>query len=399
MYDAIVVGARCAGATTAFLLARAGARVLLLERETFPRDTLNGHGILAAGARRLDEWGLLDPILATGCQPFDTHTYEFGPLRITGKIAWDDGVRAVELAPRRFLLDPLLADAAVAAGAELRMPFVVEDLVWEGERVVGVRGREAGQPAVEERAHLVIGADGFRSRVAATVEARVYEAIPPATCIYYSHWSGMPCHTLEVYVQPGQYEIVFPSNDDLTLVGVGWEHAQFPRVRADIEGSFMAAIDAVPSLAERVHSGRREERFRGTADLPMFLRRPHGPGWALVGDAGCRVDPITGQGLTDAFRDAALLTDAIIAGLSGDSPIAEALAEYQRRRDAAVLPVYRYTAERARLQAPDARQRQLLAAISASQSASDRFAGLTAGTTCFADFFAPPSVEGLLAAA
>src|SRR5215831_6249472 len=205
MYDAIVVGARCAGAATAFLLARGGARVLLLEREKFPRDTLNGHCLLAAGARRLDEWGLLDSILATGCQPFDTHDYTFGPLHFSGKIRWIDGARAIELAPRRYLLDPILAEAAVGVGADLRMPFVVQELVWDGDRVVGIRGREAEGEPVEERAHLVIGADGFRSSVAAGVNTDTYAWVSPGTCLYYSHWSDLPCTSLEVFASAGTY--------------------------------------------------------------------------------------------------------------------------------------------------------------------------------------------------
>jgi flavin-dependent dehydrogenase len=398
MYDAIVVGARCAGAATAFLLARGGARVLLLERETFPRDTLNGHCLMAAGARRLDEWGLLDSILATGCQPFDTHEYTFGPLHFSGRVRWSDGARAVEVAPRRYLLDPIMAEAAVAAGAELRMPFLVQSLIWDGEQAVGVRGRSAAGETVEERAHIVIGADGFRSMVAAEVNADIYAEISSGTCLYYSHWSGLPCMALEVYAGAGRYAILFPSNDGLTFVGVGWQHAEFPRIRTDIEGNFLAAIDAIPCLAERVRGGRREERFRGTADLPMYLRTPHGAGWALVGDAGCRVDPITGQGLTDAVRDAEFLADAVLTGLSGDACISQTLAEYQRRRDGAVLPIYRFTAERARLQPPPPETQRLLAALQHKQQDADRFAGLTAGTTSFAEFFAPDNLDRILCA-
>src|SRR5262249_35776861 len=123
-----------------------------------------------------------------------------------------------------------------------------------------------------------------------------YEAIPAATCIYYSHYADLRIDALEVYVQPGNYAIAFPSNDGLTCVGVGWSRDEFSRVRADGERSFMTALERFPVLAERVRAARRAEPLRGTADLPMLLRAPFGPGWALVGDAGCRVDPITGQG-------------------------------------------------------------------------------------------------------
>jgi flavin-dependent dehydrogenase len=199
-----------------------------------------------------------------------------------------------------------------------------------------------------------------------------------------------------VYVRPGCYRILFPTNDGLTFVGVGWARSEFARVRAAVESHFLSAIDTVPSLAERVRAGQREESFRGTADLPMFLRTPAGPGWALVGDAGCRVDPITGQGITDAFRDADLLAEAVLNGLGGGLPMPSALAGYQRRRGAAVLPIYRFTAERARLEPPIPEMGRLLAALVGNQAEIDRFAGLTAGTTPVAEFLSPSNVARII---
>ena len=124
----------------------------------------------------------------------------------------------------------------------------------------------------------------------------------------------------------------------------------------------------------------------------MFLRQPSGPGWALVGDAGCRVDPITGQGITDAFRDAELLADAL-SSAGGN------LADYQHKRDAAVLPLYRFTAERARLAPPAPEMQQLLGALRGNQPQTDRFIGITAGWTQIADFFSPDNVAQILSSA
>jgi 2-polyprenyl-6-methoxyphenol hydroxylase-like FAD-dependent oxidoreductase len=399
MYDVIVVGARCAGSSIGLLLARSGARVLVLERGTFPKDTLNGHAILATGARSLERWGLLDRVLATGCQPFRQHSYDFGEVSFTGHLSWSDGGQVVEVAPRRYILDTLLAEAASIAGAELRQAFAVDELIWNGDSVVGIRGRDRSGRRVEERARLVVGADGFRSTVAAAVRATAYETQPAATCLYFSHWSGLPIEGLEVYARPGSCRILFPSNDRLTFVGVGWAKDQFSRVRLDVDTHFMDAIDQVPRLAERVRAGRREEPFRGTADLPMYLRKPYGRGWALMGDAACRVDPILGQGITDAFRDAEFLADAVLAGVGGTQPLQNALKSYQRRRDEAVRPLYRYTAQRARLQPPDPDLRRLLAALVDNQPEIDRFAGLTAGTTSVAEFFAPRNIARIMAEA
>ena len=394
MYDVIVVGARVAGASTALLLARSGLRVLVLERSVFPKDTPNGHCIMAAGARQLQKWGLLDQVLATGCQAWQKRLYDFGPIVMTGMPRWSDGADVVELAPRRHLIDTLLADAAVVAGAEMRQGFSVDSVLWDDDRVVGIRGHSEGGPPVEERAGLVVGADGLHSVVASGVGAGEYETIPAATCIYYSHWSNLPTDALEVYTRPGNYVVVFPSNDGLTCVGVGWPHAAFLRVRANMDSEFQAALDRFPSLSERMRDARREESLRGMADLPMLLRVPTGPGWALVGDAGCRVDPVTGQGMTDALRDAEFLSEAIVAA----SDFSE-LSLYQRRRDAAVMPMFRFTAQRAQLSPPSPEMQRLLAMLSVNQVEADRFAGLTAGTESIPAFFAPERIANLLAAA
>jgi flavin-dependent dehydrogenase len=396
-YDVIVVGARCAGSSLAMLLARDGARVLLVDRATFPSDTLNGHYIQPAGVRALEQWGLLDRVLSPGsARPVRDVHMDFGSIAFTGHLGWPDGQPAFAIAPRRHRLDALLVDAAAEAGVEVRQGFFVADLLREGERVVGISGHGVDGQAVEDRAEIVVGADGLRSIVATRVEAQSYEAIPAETCAYYSHWADLATRDLEVYLRPGRYVLTFPTDAGLTCVAVGWKHAEFSRVRADVEGEFLSALEAAPDLAARVRAARRVEPFRGTADLPMYLRVPFGPGWALVGDAGCRVDPITGEGITDAFRDAGLLADAIRDGLGGIRPLDETLVQYQRRRDAAVLPVYHYTAQRARLEPPTLDQARLISALAYNQAAADRFVGLTAGTTAFDDFFSPANVGALV---
>jgi flavin-dependent dehydrogenase len=396
-YDVIVVGARCAGSSLAMLLARGGARVLLVDRANFPSDTLNGHYIHPAGVRSLERWGLLDRVLSPGsARPVRDVHMDFGSIAFTGHLGWPDGEDAFSVAPRRHRLDALLVDAAAEAGAEVRQAFYVADLLRDGERVVGIIGHGVDGQAVEEHAELVVGADGLRSMVAIRVGARAYETIPAQTCIYYSHWADLATTGLEIYLRPGRYALTFPTDAGLTCVAVGWRHSEFGRVRTDVEGEFLSALEAAPDLAARVRAARRVEPFRGTADVPMYLREPSGPGWALVGDAGCRVDPITGEGITDAFRDAGLLADAIRGGLGGTRPLDEALNLYWRRRDAAVTPVYHYTAQRARLEPLTMEQTHLMSAVADNHAAADRFVGLTAGTTAFDDFFSPAHIRGLV---
>jgi 2-polyprenyl-6-methoxyphenol hydroxylase-like FAD-dependent oxidoreductase len=236
--------------------------------------------------------------------------------------------------------------------------------------------------------------------VARAVDAPVYDARPPLACYYYSYWSGVPMDAIEGYTPERRAIIAFPTNDGLVCIIVGWPPREFPAVRADVEGNLRATIDLAPRLAERVRAGRREERFVGTADLPNFFRKPHGSGWALVGDAGYHKDPRTAQGISDAFRDAELLADALDAGLGGSRPLDDALAEYERQRNAAALPDYEYTCRRADLEQPPAPEMaRLVAALRGNQEAINRFVGVVVGTVPFRDFFNSQSLEAILAQA
>jgi 2-polyprenyl-6-methoxyphenol hydroxylase-like FAD-dependent oxidoreductase len=386
MYDAIIVGARCAGSPTAMLLSRRGHRVLLVDRAAFPSDTLSTHYIHQPGVACLERWGLLDQVVAAGTPPIPRLTFDVGPFALVGTPP-PAGTSTHAYAPRRSILDRILAEAAVAAGAELRDHFAVQGLVSEGDRVVGIRGRAAGGRTVTEKASLVVGADGMRSLVARSVDAPTYDARPSLTCAFYSYWDDVAVDATELYARPERMIIAAPTNDGATLVIAYWPNAAFDQVRTDVEGSFLAALDHAPGLAERVRGGRRVEPFRGTDALPFFFRRPYGPGWALVGDAGYHKDPITAEGITDAFRDAELLADALDAGFTGAQPAEEALAGYERRRNEAALPVYEFTQQLAALAPPPPELQALFAALRDDQEQTDRFFGTIAGTVSLPEFF------------
>jgi 2-polyprenyl-6-methoxyphenol hydroxylase-like FAD-dependent oxidoreductase len=193
--------------------------------------------------------------------------------------------------------------------------------------------------------------------------------------------------------------IAFPTNDDLTCVFVEWPIEEFPTVRADVEGHVMQAIELAPGLAERVRAGRHEERFVGTGDIPNFFRKPHGPGWALVGDAGYHKDPYLAQGISDAFRDAELLTGALEAGFTGARPLEEALAGYEQARNAAATPGYELNYQLARLEPPPPEMQQLFGALRTNQRETDRFFGAVLGTVPVAEFFAPENLGRIVGAA
>ena len=372
MHDVIVVGARCAGAPTAMLLARQGCKVLLVDRSRFPSDIPHGHFIHRHGPRRLARWGLLDRILATNCPAVTSTVMDLGDFPLAASGLAVDGV-ALGYGPRRTALDHVLVTAAVEAGAELRIGVTVDDFMVDGDRITGIRGRTSGGGPFAESAAVVVGADGRRSRLARFVAAPEYESAPTAACWYFSYWSGAPAVGVEIYFRRDAAVFVFPTNDALTGIFVGWPARQLPVVRADIEGHFMAAIDRIPSLSERVRAGCRQEPFKGATDMPNFFRKPYGPGWALVGDAGCHKDPILALGVCDAFRDVELLTDALHEGLSGRRPLSDALHDYERRRNDASMAEYRENLHLARFQPVPEETYRLRAALREDPEATRRF--------------------------
>ena len=225
-YDAIVVGGRCAGSPVAMLLARLGHKVLVVDRATFPSDTISTHLIHPPGVTALRTWGLLDRLVATGCPPIHTYRFDVGPFAVVGTPGPEDS--PVSYAPRRTVLDKLLVDAAAEAGAEIREGFVVEEILFENGCVSGIRGRAKGGQPVTERARVVVGADGIRSTVAESVRAGQYHETPELEASYYTYWSGLPTDgCFEAYDRGDRAMAAWPTNDGLTLVIAGWPFAEF----------------------------------------------------------------------------------------------------------------------------------------------------------------------------
>jgi 2-polyprenyl-6-methoxyphenol hydroxylase-like FAD-dependent oxidoreductase len=385
MYDAIVVGARAAGSPTAMLLAREGHRVLLVDRSTFPSDTLSTHYIHQPGVARLRRWGLLDRLTATGCPPSRQLLFDVGPFALTGAPPPSDGV-AEGYAPRRTVLDS-------EAGVEVRTGVSVDELLYHDGAVAGIRAQ-----GTEERARVVIGADGRNSFVARAVQAPDYEARPGRTCAYYTYWAGAQSEGAELYPRDGRMIITGPTNDGLQLVIAFWPREEFKAVRADVEQSFLEAVALAPGLAERLEAGERAERFYGIGELPFWYRKPFGRGWALVGDAGYHKDPITAQGITDAFRDAELLADALDAGFGGTRPLEEALGEYERIRNEETRGLYELTYDLASLAPPPPEQQALFGALRENEVEAGRFFGVIAGTVRPDEFFAPDNLARIVGA-
>lgn len=328
-YDVIVVGARAAGAAVALLLARHGVRVLIVERAERGTDTLSTHALMRGAVLLLHRWGVLPAVVAAGTPPIRETVFDYGDVPVRVAITARDGVDAL-FAPRRFVLDRLLADAARDAGADIAY----------GQRVVGLvttaSGRVSGVEAIQRdgarrrvTAGLVIGADGLRSSVARLTGAGTYRMAAHASASIYAYWPS-DVSTVDGYHWmwgDGATAGVIPTNGSEACVFVSCPDHQFSRIRGASTQAVYAQLLAqvAPALAREMPPSLRLQSFSGQ---PGFFRQSWGPGWALVGDAGYFKDPITAHGITDALRDAALLSAAVVrGGRDGD------LAAYQATRD------------------------------------------------------------------
>lgn len=338
-YDAIVVGARCAGATTAMLLARAGLRVLVLDRASFPSDTIPQSGnVLAQGLWHLRRWGLLDRVAATGAPPVDrivAHTPD-GPA--VQQFDEFDGIGHC-LVLRHSILDTILADAAAEDGATMALGTRVTELVRRGDRVAGVTAVDREGRSFTATAPIVVGADGKHSFVARSVGARRYRERVAGSFGFFTYYRDVDVDALELWQSPTRQLIFFPSHDGELWVALPRPAREMARFKADPEREAAAHLADFPDAAERLARGARADRLHSTGDLGGFYRESAGAGWALVGDAGFTKDPTPGRGITDAFAHAELLSEAIVSGLDRDD-LDAALRHYTYERDTSTFDVY-----------------------------------------------------------
>ena len=350
-HDVVVVGGRCAGAATAMLLARAGHDVVLVDRATLPSDTLSTHSVVRGGVVQLHRWGLLDEVLASGAPPirsvlirrYDAAAGE--PLRLAVK---DKAGVGLMLAPRRYLLDEILAAAAARAGARVHdRTTATEVLRDEAGRVTGLSAVGPDGAARILHARLVVGADGVRSRTAGWFGARTTASYEPSEACLYTYVGGVPWDAMELHVADRAFAGVFPTHFGEACVWLMRPTSLAgPLLSAGagrLEAWLHALDETVPGLAPRVRAGTVTAPLRGTVGLPNHTRQAAGPGWALVGDAGYHRDPITSHGITDAFRDAELLAEAADVALRDPQREQTVLAAYETARDRAIAETFRLT--------------------------------------------------------
>jgi len=338
-YDVVVVGARAAGAATAMLLARQGLRVLAVDRGAYGTDTLSTHALMRAGVLQLVRWGLLDRIEAEGTPRVYRTVFHYEDEVVEVPIKPKHGVPAL-FAPRRTLLDRVLVDAAVEAGATVRHRARAADLVrGSGGRVEGVVLQDDDGESVAVRASILIGADGLRSVIASLVGAPVTRQGRHASAVVYGYWSGLEADGYFWHWGREAAAGTIPTNGGQVLLYAGVSSRRFAEeTRSDIPGGYLRILaEAAPELVVRLANARREGTLHGFPGCPGYVRRPWGPGWALVGDAAYFKDPITAHGISDALRDAELLARAVVTGTEA------AMAEYERVRDELSTPLFEVT--------------------------------------------------------
>ncbi|MFB7908817.1 NAD(P)/FAD-dependent oxidoreductase [Kitasatospora sp. NPDC056076] len=375
-WDAVVVGARVAGAATALLLARAGRKVLLIDRAAFPSDTMSTLFIHQPGVAKLSEWGVLPALLDSGCPVLDTISYEVGGVRLAAPAPVMPGAPAA-FAPRRQVLDQLLVDAAVKAGVEFVDRANLQELVHSDGRVTGVRFRTATGVRTEY-ARLVVGADGMRSRVAQLVDAPLEVSDPRASCVYYTAWTGITTG-FGFHESPGNWIVRIPTHDDITLISTYFPQDRFAEVKQDPFRHHLAAVrSTAPELYQQVAEADQVEAIIGTGDQQNYFRRGHGPGWVLVGDAGHHLDTISARGITNALLQAAFLAEELAVGTADPVRLDAALARFTRRRDEELTEPYQSTLELARLTVTPSRL-EMLRTIAASPELTGRYFTVVAG--------------------
>jgi flavin-dependent dehydrogenase len=341
-YDAIVVGARVAGAATAMLLARAGQRVLVLDRDRYGSDTFSTHAFMRGGVVQLSRWGLLDEVVAAGTPPVTRTVLRYGTEEEVIDIRPAPHTDAL-YAPRRTVLDRILVDAARRAGAEVRFEVTVTGLLRDDDGIVtGVEAHDRAGHQVVARAPITIGADGIRSRVARDVGALTYGQAHNASGMVAGYWAGLDVDGYQWLYAPGEAAGLIPTNDGLVCAWTATSSDRFlAELRRRPDHGFHDTFSRVaPDWSEALRDAEQVQPLHGFAGVFGYLRQPWGRGWALVGDASHFKDPLTTHGMTDALRDAELLARAVLAAASGTTTSERALADYQDTRDALARPLH-----------------------------------------------------------
>jgi 2-polyprenyl-6-methoxyphenol hydroxylase-like FAD-dependent oxidoreductase len=393
MWDAVVVGARCAGASAALLLAQRRRRILLIDKTMFPSDVMSTLYIHQPGVSLLDRWGVLKSVVESGCPRVETLTYRVDDVELRGPVPALGPIEAT-YAPRRSILDQILIDAAVRAGAEFVDGCALTELIMENGRVTGARLQMRNGTVLTEEARLIVGADGMRSTVARLTGAPFIVEDSLMTCVYYSGWTGLSCG-FSIIQRTGNSIGTVPTHDGVTLILTYFPRSEFAKVKTNPLAAHRCCIrEMAPDVYDEICAGEQVIRLHGMGCQPNFFRKAVGPGWILIGDAGHHLDSITANGITNAFTQANLLGEALDCDIADQAGVDSALARFDVERYDALIDGYHSTLASAKLQVQDSRL-TMLRAISQVPELTQRYFALLAGIISTDEFLTPDFADSL----
>jgi len=343
-YDIIIIGARVAGSTLAAILGQKDYRVLLLDRATFPSDTISTHFFRAPALRAFDKIGVGVEVQSVAPQ-----------LRVNYNVV--DGIEFTEpvdrpddypfyMCVRRILLDDILIrNLENIPSVEPKQGTKVNGLIRDNNSVTGVKW-EMGNERGELTAKAIVGADGINSFIAKEVNAEVEYQEPVNRAMYYGYYKGVESKegpAAEFHYKGNNLVYCFPCDSKLTLIAVSIPIAQFASFKSNIEDEFNNLVNLMEALKGRFSKAKREGPIRGSGNIPGYLRIPYGKGWALVGDAAMVMDPWSGQGIDQATTHSLLLADALDDYLSGKNSWNSAMTGYHKARNEFSLKTFNRT--------------------------------------------------------
>ena len=361
-YDALIVGGRAAGGSLALLLARQGRKVLLVDRDEFPSDTMSTHFMNLGAVGALKRLGVLNDVLAAGFRRVTRHRTWVGDCCFEGP---SGPPGTFSMCPRRVVLDSVVIDHAVKAGARFEQKTRVEGLVHDGERVAGAVLQTSGGERREVRARVVVGADGKSSKVAEWVGATEYDAVPALRPAYYGYFHGVeprPEPTLELFFGGDNITFFFPMREGEDCIAIEIQPEEFEGFRSSLSTEFEARVRRLPEMARRMQNAHLEGKLMGVKGIDNYFRKPYGPGWALTGDAGYLKDPSTGSGIGDALEQSFMLAQALGAAFDGADWEAS-MAAFQHKRDEMMKPMYEATLDFTRTRDIGSAQQAVLQAL------------------------------------
>jgi 2-polyprenyl-6-methoxyphenol hydroxylase-like FAD-dependent oxidoreductase len=337
-YDVVIVGASVGGSTAAIFFARHGLRVALVERH---RDSnaykqVCTHYIQASATPTIQRLGLAEAIEAAGGIRNGGRAWtQWGWLGAGGRV--NDGSYGYSI--RRQALDPLLRRrAAETPGVDFLPGVVLRDLIYNGERVVGIRAEGPDHQQLELRAQLVVGADGRNSRAAKLAGAPT-QVKPNNRFMYFAYFKNLTLATglrNQVWYLEPEVAYALPNDNGLTLLACALPKSKLTEFKQDVPGNYLKFFDRLPN-GPNLRAAEQVSEVMGMLDMPLIARRPTGPGLALVGDAALAPDPVWGNGIGWAIQAAEWLVDNTAEALGQRDPEAvdRGLEQYRRQHQAA----------------------------------------------------------------